>query len=334
MRIAIFGTGGAGGYFGAHLAHAGEEVVFLARSEHLRAIREQGLRVETAAGEIVARSEATDDPTKVGAVDVVLVGVKTWQVSDAARAMAPMLGSHTFVVPLQNGVQAVEELAAVLGARHVLGGLCGTISRVVSPGRILSIGGTNFIKFGELDNRPSARAERLRQAFERAGVKAEVPADIQAAVWEKFIFIAPFGGIGAVTRAAVGVIRSIPETRRLLERGMQEMLDVARARQVSLPEGIVEKSIGLIDSLAPDSTTSLQRDISAGKPSELEAWNGSVVRLGGETGVPTPLHEFIYHSLLPSELRARGEVQLSAARPDKSFNPERGLSGFRDCLPR
>ncbi|MBV9210199.1 MAG: 2-dehydropantoate 2-reductase, partial [Acidobacteria bacterium] len=171
MRIAIFGTGGAGGYFGAHLAEAGEEVVFIARGEHLKAIREQGLRVETPAGEIVARSEATDNPARVGAVDVALVGVKTWQVKDAARLMLPMMTEETFVVPLQNGVEAAEELSAVLGAEHVLGGLCGTISRVVSPGRILSIGETNFIKFGELDNQPSERASRLLQSFERAGVK-------------------------------------------------------------------------------------------------------------------------------------------------------------------
>ena len=308
MRIAIFGTGGAGGYFGAHLARAGEQVTFIARGEHLQAIREQGLRVETAAGEIIVTSEATDDPARVGAVDVVLVGVKTWQVTEAARAMRPMIGPQTFVVPLQNGVEAAAELATVLGAKHVLGGLCGTVSRVISPGYVLSIGETNFIKFGELDNHRSERALRLRQTFERAGVKAEVPSNIQAATWEKFIFVAPYGGMGAVTRAPAGVIRSLPETRRMLERGMREILEVASAHQVSLAEGIVEKSMRLIDSLAPDSTTSLQRDISAGKPSELEAWNGAVVRLGLEKGVPTPLHEFIYHSLLPSELRARGEV--------------------------
>ena len=307
MRVAIFGTGGAGGYFGARLAQAGTEVVFVARGEHLKAIRERGLRVETTAGELVARSEATDDPARVGAVDVVLVGVKTWQVREAAQAMRPMMASHTFVVPLQNGVEAAAELSAVLGAGHVLGGLCGTISRVVSPGRILSIGATNFIKFGELDNSPSARARSLQQTFERAGVRAEIPSDIEAAVWEKFIFVAPYGGVGAVTRATAGVLRTLAETRQMLERGMREILAVARARQVALADGIVEKSLGLIDSLAPDATTSLQRDIAAGKPSELEAWNGAVVRLGRAAGVATPLHEFIYHSLLPSELRARGQ---------------------------
>jgi 2-dehydropantoate 2-reductase len=313
MRIAVFGTGGAGGYFGAHLARAGEEVVFIARGAHLQAIREQGLRVETTAGEFVVRSEATDDPAQAGTVDVVIVGVKTWQLTDTARAMLPMMTPQTFAVPLQNGVEAAAQLAAVLGEDRVLGGLCGTISRVTSPGHILSLGETNFIKYGELDNRRSERTERLRQTFERAGVKAEVPASIQVAMWEKFIFVTPYGGIGAVTRAPAGVIRSLPETRRMLERGMEEILSVARARQISLEDGIVEKSMGLVDSLAPNSTTSLQRDISAGKPSELEAWNGAVVRLGRETGVPTPLHEFIYHSLLPSELRARGEELIAAS---------------------
>jgi 2-dehydropantoate 2-reductase len=305
VRIAIFGTGGAGGYFGAHLAQAGEDVVFIARGEHLKAIRERGLRIEMPHGEIIAKAEATDDPAQAGAADVVLVGVKTWQLANAARAMRPMIAPQTFVVPLQNGVEAATELAAVLGTGHVLGGLCGTISRLIGPGHILSLGETNFIKFGELDDQPSERVRNLRQTFERAGVKAEVPSDIQAAVWEKFIFVAPYGGVGAVTRATASEIRSLPETRRMLEQGMLEILEVSRAHRVSLPEGIIEKSMGLIDSLAPTSTTSLQRDVAAGKPSELEAWNGAVVRLGGEANVPTPLHEFIYHSLLPSELRAR-----------------------------
>ncbi len=195
---------------------------------------------------------------------MVLVGVKTWQVTEAARAMRPMLAPRTFVVPLQNGVEAAAQLAAVLGTERVLGGLCGTISRVTMPGRILSIGETNFIKFGELDDRRSERAEHLQQTFERAGVKAEVAPNIQTAVWEKFIFVVPYGGVGAVSRAPVGVLRTLPETRRMLERGVKEILAVARARRVSLPDGIVEKTMGLIDSLAPDSTTSLVRDISAG----------------------------------------------------------------------
>jgi len=313
MRIAIFGTGGAGGYFGAQLARAGQDVIFIARGEHLQAIHTQGLRVETSKGEIVIHpAQATDDPAQVGVVDSVIVGVKTWQVTDAARAMQPMIGPETFVVPLQNGVEAPSQLAGVLGVEHVLGGLCGTMSWIVGPGHIRSIGEAHFIKFGELDKRPSERAEQLRQAFERAGVKVEVPSDIHVALWEKLLFVVSFGGVGAVTRAPIGVIRTLPETRWQLEQCMREIFAVAHARQIALSDGIIKKSMMFIDSLAPSGTTSLQRDIAEGKPSELEAWNGAVVRLGLGVGVATPLHEFIYHTLLPLELRARGKVQFPA----------------------
>lgn len=311
MRIAIFGTGGAGGYFGTRLAYAGEDIVFIARGAHLQAIKEQGLSLEDSSGEIVVHSMATDDPAQVGVVDAVIVGVKTWQVTDAAQAMRPMIGPQTLVIPLQNGVEAAAQLRAELSANNVLCGLCRTFSWVASPGRIRSIGETHLIQFGELDNQPSARIERLKQIFERAGVNVEVPLDIRAALWEKFLIVVPYGGVGAVTRAPVGIIRSLPETRMLLERGMKEILAIARARQVSLPDEIIEKSMKFIDSLNFSAVTSLHRDISAGKPSELDAWNGAVVRLGKEVGLPTPLHEFLYHSLLPLELRARGRVQFS-----------------------
>lgn len=306
MRIAIFGTGGAGGYFGSQLANAGEEVVFIARGEHLRAIREDGLRVETPKGELRIRAEASDDPSRIGPVDAVLVGVKTWQVLEAAHALRPFLAPETFALPLQNGVEAASQLAGVLGAERVVGGLCGTLSWVAGPGRIRSIGKVHFVKLGELDNRASERTERLRAAFERAGVTVEIPADIHRALWAKFLFVVALGGVGAVTRAPVGVLRALPETRRMLTRAMEEILAVARARGIALPDSAIEETLAFVDSLAPDGTTSLQRDIADGKPSELEAWNGAVVRFGREAGVPTPLHAFLYESLLPQERRARG----------------------------
>lgn len=309
MRIAIFGTGSAGGYFGAQLAHGGEDVTFIARGKHLEAIRAQGLHVETPKGEIVIHpAKASEDPGQVGVVDVVIVGVKAWQVKEVAQAMQPMIGTDTIIVPLQNGVEAASQLAAVLGADHVLGGLCGTLSWVTSPGRIRSMGEAHFIKFGELDNRPSERVERLRTAFEQAAVKVEIPADIQVALWQKFLFVVSFGGVGAITRAPIGILRTVHETRRMLDGCMREILAVANARGVTLADGIVEKTMAFIDSLPSGGTSSLQRDIIAGKPSELESWNGAVVRLGCEVNVPTPLHEFIYSSLLPLELQARGQM--------------------------
>lgn len=311
MRVAIFGTGGVGGYFGGRLAQAGADVIFIARGDHLEALRSRGLRVESLKGDFVVHpAQATDDPGQVGAVDAVLVGVKSWQVPEAAQAIRPMVGPQTFVVPLQNGVEAPVQLAVVLGTRHVLGGLCSIISFIAGPAHIRHAGAEPSIAFGELDNRPSERAERLHRAFARANVKVEIPPDIQVAMWEKFLFIASWGGVGAVTRAPVGVLRGLPETRQMMEEAMREIFAVARARKISLTEESIRKGITFIDSLQVGATASMQRDIMEGRPSEVEAQNGAVIRLGREAGVPTPVHAFIYWSLLPSDLRARGQVQF------------------------
>ena len=209
MRVAIYGTGGAGGYFGAELARSGEDVTFVARGQHLKAIQVHGLCLETPAGEIVIQpAKATDDPTQVGPVDVILLGVKAWQVEEVARNMEPMVGPETVVVPLQNGVEAPSQLAALLGAEHVLGGLCGTFSWIEAPGKIRNIGAASFIKFGELDCRSSERTEGLRQLFAKAGVKVDIPANVHTALWEKFLLVTSFGGVGAVSRAPIGIVRA------------------------------------------------------------------------------------------------------------------------------
>ena len=312
MRIAIFGTGGVGGYFGGRLAQAGEDVVFIARGEHLQALRTHGLRVDSIKGDFVLQPvHATDDLAQAGVVDVILVGVKAWQVPEAAQAMRPMVGSDTFVVPLQNGVEAPIQLSAVLGREHVLGGLCGLITYIVGPGHIRHAGADPFIRFGELDNRPSERVEKLCQIFDRAvGLTAQIPPDIQVAMWQKFLFVTAWSGMGAVTRAPMGVFLSQPGTRKMLEEIMCEIYNVAQARSIALPKDIVSKMMEFLDSLPPDGTASMQRDIMNGQPSELEVQNGAVVRLGQETGVETPVNAFIYHSLLPLEMRARGQLKF------------------------
>ena len=312
MRIAVFGAGGVGGYFGGRLAQAGEDVVFIARGDHLKAMQTAGLRVDSIEGGfLVDPVLATDDPTQVGTVDAILVTVKTWQVQAAAEAMRPMVGPDTFVVPLENGVEAPSQLAAVLGEPHVLGGLCRIITALVEPGHIRHAGISPTITIGELDGRRSARLEGLRDAFQRAkGVTPEIAPDIHVAMWQKFLFIAALSGVGAVTRTAVGVLRALPETRRMLEGAMEEILAVAQARGVALPREAVVETMAFIDALPAEGTTSMQRDVMAGRPSELEAQNGAVVRLGEEAGIATPLNRFIYHTLLPQELRARGCVEF------------------------
>ena len=313
MRIAIFGSGGVGGYLGGRLAEAGEEVIFIARGQHLQAIKERGLRVDSIEGDFVIHpAQASDNPEEVGPVDAVLVAVKTWQVTGAAEAIRPMVGPDTFVVPLQNGVEAPGQLAEVLGADHVLGGLCGMVSFIAGPGHIKHTGILPFIKFGEMDNHRSERVEQLYRAFKRAkGMDVEVPPDIRVAMWQKFLLIAAWSGVGGVTRAPIGVIRSLPETRRMLEQTMQEVYKVGRAHNVDLPGDVVKQTmVNFFDKVPASGTASMQRDIMEGRPSELEAQNGAVLRLGHAVGIPTPMNAFIYHTLLPAELRVRGQVEF------------------------
>jgi 2-dehydropantoate 2-reductase len=307
MRIAVFGSGGVGGYFGGRLAQAGEEVIFIARGEHLKAIRKGGLIVDSIQGDfIISPARATDHPAEVGEVDLVLVAVKAWQIMEIAEAIRPLVGAKTSVLPLENGVDAPDQLASVLGAEHVLGGLCRISVFIAEPGHIKHVAIPPQIAFGELDCRASERVEALRQVFSRAqGITVSVPPDIRVALWEKFLFIAAFGGVGAVTRQPVGILRSVPETRAMLIQTMEEIERVARARGVNLSSGIVQKTLAMIDATPPATMASMQRDIMDGKPSELEAQNGAMVRMGRELGVPTPTHEFIYASLLPGEQIAR-----------------------------
>ncbi len=311
MRIAIYGAGAVGGYFGGRLAQAGEDVVFIARGEHLKAMLKDGVRVDSINGDFVVKPvKATDDPSKTGKVDMVLVGVKAWQVPEAAEAMRPMIGSETFVLPLQNGLEAPAQLSEVLGYHHVLVGLCGLFCYVDGPGHIVHAGTDPFVKFGELDNHRSQRVEKLLDTFLRAGVNAEIPPDIKVALWMKFLLITVWSGIGAVTRTPVGIWRSLPETRLMAKQGLNEIITVARAHGISLPEEALQTTMAMYKSLAPQSTSSLQRDVIEGRCSELEAQIGAVVRFGQEAEVATPLHTFIYYSLLPMELQARGQLQF------------------------
>ena len=307
MRIAVIGAGGVGGLFGGQLARGGHEVSFVARGEHLHAIQRDGLTVHADQESWSVRpAMATDDPADVGPVDVVVLAVKTFQLEEAVAQLKPLLREDTLVLPLQNGVEAAEQVAARVGRERVLVGLCGTLSWIAGPGRIRSLGTTHFVRFGEPDNRKSERVQGLLRAFVESGTRAEVPDDIHAALWEKFLFVVPMGGVGAVTRAPVGVTRALPETRGLLRSAMEEIAGLARAGGITLRADIVDRALQFLDGLDPGGTTSLQRDLTTGRPSELEAWNGAAVRLGRQRGVPTPTHAFLYASLLPQHRAATG----------------------------
>lgn len=307
MRFAIFGTGGVGGYFGGRLAQGGHDVAFIARGKHLAAIIENGLRVESILGGFTVKpAQATDNPGQIGQVDAILVAVKAWDVPSAAEAIKPMVGEGTLIFPLENGVDAPEQLSSILGREHVLGGFCRISAFIGEPGVIKHVGVPPYIAFGELDNKKSKRVLRLVDIFANlTGVSAEIPDDIHKAMWEKFVFIAAVSGVGAVTRQPIGVVRSLPESRAMLLRAMEEVVAVGQACGVDLDENTAARIMTSIVDRAPEGTIpSMQKDILEGKRSELEAQNGAVVRMGQEKGIPTPVNEFIYASLLPMEQAA------------------------------
>jgi 2-dehydropantoate 2-reductase len=215
------------------------------------------------------------------------------------------------VLPLQNGVEAADQIVAELGPEPVLGGVTRIFSAVVGPGKVHERGGQANIIFGELDGAVRPRTERLLAALTGAGIAAEITTDVQRTLWEKFLFVVSLGAVGAVSRAPVGALRSLPETRDMLEACMREIAAVAQARGITLAEGLIAANMTFLDGLPAEADSSLQRDIIAGRPSELDAWSGAVVRFGRAAKVPTPTHEVIYHVLRPQELRARGALHFA-----------------------
>jgi 2-dehydropantoate 2-reductase len=307
MRIAVVGVGGVGGYFGGKLAQADHDVVFVARGATLDALRTRGLRVDSVNGDFLVQPvNATDDPKDI--VDAVLFAVKAWQIPDAARSANPLVGPETVVVPLENGMEAPEQLAAILGREHVLGGLCGIVAYIVEPGHIKHAGVEPFVMFGELDGRESERVQRLREAFIRADVKCDPTRDVNHAMWSKFLFITPMSAIGALTRVPIGVWRNMREPRDMAVRAIREIIAVAAARGVRLGEEAIERTLARYDGLPPDATSSLQRDVMEGKPSELDAQLAAVARMARSAGVETPVCDFMLAMLLPQEAKARGQL--------------------------
>jgi 2-dehydropantoate 2-reductase len=312
LRIAVFGAGAVGGYYGTRLAQAGHEVSLVARGAHLAAIRQHGLRLESVAGDAILHpSQATDRPEEIGEVEWVICAVKAWQLEEAARAMRPLVGESGSVLPLQNGVEAAELLASRLGPPRVVGGTTWILSELVAPGLIRHSGAEPRIALGELDGGSSPRIDALADALNRAGVRVDVSDDVRAEIWGKFLFIAAVSGVGAVTRQPLGAWRDVVPTRALLRAAVEEAAAVARARGVQLAADVVEKTLSFVDRLPPHSTASMQRDLSEGRPSELDAQSGALVRLARESGVEVPAHAFIEAALRPSEERARRAAPLT-----------------------
>jgi len=306
MKIAVMGAGGVGGYFGARLAQSGADVTFIARGAHGAAIRESGLKVFSPNGDVLVQpAKATDDAGRVGPVDAVMFCVKLWDVESAAADCRPLLGPDTAVISFQNGVDPEERIAAILGARHVVGGVAAISAFIEAPGVIRHTGTMAWLKYGELDGRPSARVEAFDEACRKAGFDASVSTDIVADIWRKFAFLAPMAGATAATRMPIGPILADPDTRRLFGDLIAEAIAVGRARGARLEDGLEAKQIAFAEGLPAEMKASMLGDLERGNRLELPWLTGAVVRLGRELGVPTPVSEVVYAVL---KLHAEGRA--------------------------
>jgi 2-dehydropantoate 2-reductase len=300
MRIAVVGTGGIGGPYGASLAAAGADVTFVARGTHLAAIRENGLRVEGDRGETHIRpAQATDDIDSIGTVDFVLFCVKLWDVESVGEQLRPIIGPGTAVVPLQNGVDAADRLTPILGHEAVMGGTAFVTGNIAAPGVIRQTGTYQRMTFGELDGRMSERGQRLREMCEAAGFEGVLSSDIRVPIWEKFLLLVPLSGLNALTRVALGKWRDDPDLLALYEAALRETVAVGVAEGVRLPPDSVEKVKAMMWSMPPYHMTSMGNDLLRANRLELPWFAGKVVELGRRHGVPTPVNGFIYAALKP-----------------------------------
>ena len=307
MRTAVFGAGGIGGYLGGRLAESGEELVVIARGAHQESIEKQGLKIDSINGDIVVNPQIiTNDPTKAGKVDIIILGVKAWQVAEAAKAMVPMMTSDTIVVTVQNGVLAPIELAEHVGANHVVIGLCMLRSFIVGPGHLKhSMDVYPNVQFGEIDGSQSERIMELKNIFEGVGLSVVLPKDINVALWEKFLVFSVASAMGALTRSTTGVWRSMTETRKMAETLVTEIVSVGKSRGIDLSDKTIIDTMLLLDTWDHNHTTSMAKDMMEGRPSELDAAIGNIVKLGIEKDVDVSLNNLIYNTLLLQENQAR-----------------------------
>lgn len=314
MKIAVIGSGGVGGYFGGQLARAGFDVTFLARGEHLRKIRQNGLIVKSIKGDFkIDNAQATDSIHKIGFPDIIILAVKAWQVRDISYELASIIKKDTIILPLQNGVVTAEELAENIPPENIIRGLCKIISKMESPGVINHFALDPVVIFGEPDARGTERAELLKSVFDRAEVNAIISEDITADLWKKFIAIC-VSGLLAVTKTNYGELRELKETRQLMTELIREIYALSQHFKINIEPEFPDKLISLIDTYPRETTSSLTRDVWEGRPSEIEYQNGTVVRLGEKYGVDTPVNRFVYNCILPMEIKARKRMTESNGR--------------------
>jgi 2-dehydropantoate 2-reductase len=305
MRIAIMGTGGIGGYYGGLLAQSGQDVTFVARGQHLQAIREKGLQIKSVFDNLtVSPVQATDKPSTVGPVDLIIVATKTYSTDDAAQAIKPMVGLDTVVMSLQNGVEAAGRIGAIVGMEHMIGSTTWISAALEAPGIIGQYSQFRRIALGELSGVKTPRIGKIHDVLSKTGATVELVEDINKILWTKYVFISSVSAIGCLTRAAFGEYRHVPEARTVLTAAMTEVKAVAEASGYELDADIIAKTLSFIDVSDPGIKTSMQRDMESGKVSELESMIGYVVLLGDKLKIQTPVMRFAYAMLKPGQIKA------------------------------
>ena len=298
MKIAVMGSGGVGGYFGARLAAAGNDVTFIARGAHLAAIRSQGLRVQSPLGDIHLHAvKASDNPATVGPVDFVLFATKLYDTQSAGEQCKALIGADTAVISFLNGVDSEEQLSRILGREFVVGGVARISAEIAAPGVIQHHSSFASIEFGELDGKRSNRMQKFLCAAQDSHIDAQLSDDINAAIWQKFIMLSSFSAITSVTRLATGPIRNSPESWKLMEAAARETGAVAQARGVQLDENAIEGILKILRGLPDQMKSSMLIDLERGNRLELEWLSGAVCRLGREAGVDTPVHNVVFGAL-------------------------------------
>jgi 2-dehydropantoate 2-reductase len=303
MRVAVFGAGGIGAYFGGRLAQAGVEVELIARGAHLEALRSDGLRVQSTRGDFEIVLPATDDPADIGPVDFVLFTVKSQDTAAAAARLGPLLHPDTAVVSLQNGLGNVEAIAAEIGSGHTMGGAAYLLSTIAEPGLVVHSAGPATLIFGESDGRRSDRALRLLDALLAGGVEATLSDEIWRSVWDKFAFICALSGMTAAVRLPIGDIRSVPDSWQMLRGILREVAAVATAEGIDLSDDALDRHEALALGLEPGTFSSLHYDMTHGKPMELEALHGELLRRARNHGLAVPATQAIYAILRPWAVR-------------------------------
>jgi 2-dehydropantoate 2-reductase len=300
MRIAVIGTGGVGGYFGAKLALGGHDVTFVARGRHLEAIRRDGLRIDSASTPMHVRdARATDDLATIGAVDVTMLCVKLWDVESTAPRLSPLVAGGGVVIPFQNGIEAPEVLTRTLGAGAVVGGVAYIAASIASPGVVRHVGTMARLAAGAFDGRRTDAAQAFVESAGRAGIEIALASDIRRAIWEKFVFLSALSGATCLTRQPLGVIRADPEMRAMFEAVMRETWSVGRAQGIALADDFVATRLAFADTLPHEMKASMLHDLEAGNRLEAPWLCGAVVRLGRELAVPTPVNQAILAALVP-----------------------------------